>query len=128
VASVVVDSSAVIALLRDEPGAEIVASHLDDAAISAVNLQEVAKKLLEAGFEDNGVRETLDALNLEIHAHDAEDAYLAASLLSATRRYGRGLGDRSCIALALKLDVPAITTDRSWSELELPGLRLIMAR
>jgi ribonuclease VapC len=128
VATAVLDSSAVIALLRAEPGAERVAGFMADAVISAVNLQEVAKHLIEAGFSADAARETLDALGLEVHAHDTEDAYLAASLVEATRRRGSGLGDRSCMALAIRLRAPALTTDRAWAELALPGLDTVLLR
>jgi ribonuclease VapC len=120
--AVVLDSSAVIALLRSEPGAELIADHIADAVISAVNLHKVATKLFEAGFDASAVRETLDALNLEVEAHDAEDAYLAASLAPATKRFGRGLGDRACMALAIRLGVSALTTDREWAKARGPGL------
>jgi ribonuclease VapC len=128
VATAVLDSSAVIALLRAEPGAERVAGFMADAVISAVNLQEIAKHLIEAGFSADAARETLDALGLDVHPHETEDAYLAASLVEVTRRRGSGLGDRSCMALAIRLRAPALTTDRAWAELALPGLEVVLLR
>lgn len=125
---VVFDSSAIIALFNKEPGAAFVAGHLLDAVISAVNLQEIAKKMLDAGYREPAVREAVQGLGLRISDHDIEDAYLAASLAPATRKFGRGLGDRSCMALAIRLGVPAITTDRMWAQLEIPGLEVILAR
>ncbi|MBA3425206.1 MAG: PIN domain-containing protein, partial [Rubrobacter sp.] len=44
---VVLDASALLALLNREPGHEEVARIVPDAAISAVNLSEVAAKLAE---------------------------------------------------------------------------------
>jgi len=127
-AEVVLDSSAVLALLRDEPGADIVAESLDRAVMSSVNLQEVVKKLLEAGFDPAQARETIDTLGLQVVAHDAEDAHAAAALWSATRHAGRGLGDRSCMALAIRLDIPVVTADREWGKLDIPGLAVVLAR
>ncbi len=49
--SVVMDASAVLALVRDEPGADKVTPHVGRAAISAVNLQEVVKELLLSGLD-----------------------------------------------------------------------------
>lgn len=122
------DSSAVIALLRDEPGAELVESRLQEAVISAVNVHEIAKNMLDAGASDSEIRETISKLNLEIRAHEAEDAFMAASLAPATRKFGSGLGDRSCMALAIRLGVPALTTDRAWAKLDIPGLEVLLAR
>lgn len=124
----VLDSSAVIAALRGEPGGEIAASFFGHCAISAVNLQEVGKWLFDSGVAENGVRSALDLLNIEVHPHDREDAYLAASLIAQTRRFGRGLGDRSCMALAIRLGVPALTTDREWRKIEATGLEVRLIR
>ena len=125
---VVLDSSALIAFFKEEPGAEFVEKHIADATISAVNIQEVAKKMLDAGASSTDVRAAIGKLQLDIRSHDAEDALLAASLAPATREFGRGLGDRSCMALAIRLGVPAITTDRMWARLDIPGLEVILAR
>jgi len=128
VAAVVLDASAVIALLREEPGAETVARHAGDAAISAVNLQEIAKELLITGIPMPVVRQMLAELHLDVRAHAQEDAFEAAELAQATQKYGRGLGDRSCMALAVQLGVPALTTDRAWAKLDIPGLEVQLAR
>lgn len=127
-AGVVFDASAVIALLRAEPGAELIKRHADNAAMSAVNLQEVVKELLAAGIEIPAAREMLAELHIDVRPHTAEDAFDAAQLVKATRQHGRGLGDRSCMALAIRLGVPALTTDRAWAKLEIPGLTVLLAR
>ena len=124
--AVVLDSSALIAFIKEEPGADFVEDRLSAAIVSAVNVQEVAKKMIEAGLPLENVRRIIGELKLEVRSHNIEDAYLAASLASATRKFG--LGDRSCMALAIKLGVPAITTDRLWAQLDIPGLEVILAR
>lgn len=125
---VVVDSSAVLAILNSEPGADFIANHISDAVMSAVNLQEVAKKMLEAGADEDAVRRSVDRLGIDVLPHDREDALLAASLAPLTKKFGSGIGDRSCMALAIRLGVPAITTDRNWTRLEIPGLEVLLAR
>ena len=122
--SVVLDASAVLVLVRDEPGADKVASHIGHAAISAVNLQEVIKELLLSGLDEVTTRELLDELRLDVRAHDSEAAYAAAALHAQTRQYGRGLGDRSCLALAVQLGVPALTADREWKKVKVKNLKL----
>ena len=122
--SVVLDASAVLALVRDEPGADKVGPHVGRAAISAVNLQEVIKELLLSGLDATTIRELLDELRLDVRAHDVEAAYAAAGLHSQTKEFGRGLGDRSCLALAMRLGVPALTADREWKKVKVRGLRV----
>lgn len=126
--SVVLDASAVLALVRDEPGADKVAPHVGRAAISAVNLQEVIKELLLSGLDEVTTRELLDELRLDVRAHDVGAAYAAAGLHAQTRQYGRGLGDRSCLALAMQLDAPALTGDREWKKVKVKGLKIELIR
>ena len=121
---VVLDASAVLAMLREEPGGDAVAAHVGRAAISAVNLQEVAKEMLREGASPETARAVLDELGLDVRPHDAEAAYAAAALYAQTRHHGRGLGDRSCMALGLQLGVPVLTTDREWRHVMVEGLQL----
>ena len=83
-ARVVFDASAVIALLRDEPGSAVIADHVGDAMISAVNLQEVIKALLVRGISIALAREMIDALHIEVRAHTELDVYQAAALYPDT--------------------------------------------
>ncbi|WP_010219939.1 PIN domain-containing protein [Sphingomonas sp. PAMC 26621] len=122
--SVVMDASAVLALVRDEPGADKVGPHVGRAAISAVNLQEVIKELLLSGLDASTIRELLDELRLDVRPHDVEAAYAAAGLQAQTKEFGCGLGDRSCLALALQLGVPALTADREWKKVKVKGLKV----
>jgi len=118
------DASAVLALVRDEPGADKVTPHVGRAAISAVNLQEVIKELMLSGLNAATVREILDELRLDVRSHDVQAAYAAAELHTHTKEFGRGFGDRSCLALAIQLGVPALTADREWKKVKFRGLKL----
>jgi ribonuclease VapC len=121
---VVLDASAVLALVREEPGADKVVPYIGQAVISAVNLQEVIKELLLGGLDEGTTRELLGELRLDVRAHDVGAAYAAASLHAQTRQFGRGLGDRSCLALALQLGLPAVTADREWKKVRVKNLKL----
>jgi ribonuclease VapC len=127
-ARVVFDASAVIALLRDEAGADVIAQYAGDGLISTVNLQEVIKALLVRGFMIDVARTMIDALHLEVRPHTVDDAYAAATLYEATKEHGRGLGDRTCMALAIAEGLPALTTDHAWAKLKIAGLTVTMAR
>ena len=116
-ADVVLDASALLALLNAETGAESVAAALPDAAVSAVNLSEVAAKLAEAGMPEKAIRDALHTLPLVITPFDREQAYEAGLLRPSTRGMGLSLGDRGCLSLAKRLGVPALTADKSWARL-----------
>ena len=122
--SAVLDASAVLALVRDEPGADKVEAHIGRAAMSAINLQEVVKELLLSGLDEPTIRDLLGELRIDVRSHDADAAYAAAALHAQTREFGRGLGDRSCLALAIQLGVPALTADREWKKVKAKNLKV----
>lgn len=126
--SAVLDASAVLALVRDELGGEKVAEHVGRAAISAVNLQEVIKELLLNELDEPTIRDLLGELRLDVRAHDVDAAYAAAGLCTQTKQFGRGLGDRSCMALAIQLGLPALTADKEWLKVKVKGLKIEQIR
>lgn len=117
--SVVLDASALLAVIENGPGAEKVEDALADSAISAVNFSEVVAKLVDRGFGNEGVAARINAFPLVIHALDAAQAWRAGLLRQKTRTHGLSLGDRACLALAETLEAPAMTTDRAWAALDL---------
>lgn len=125
---VVLDASAVLALLRQEEGADFVARRLDAAMLSAVNYQEVLKELIRRGISLESAMEIVDELQLEIVGHDVRDAQQAAALYPLTRDTGCSLGDRTCLALARTRNVPALTADRAWGGIAVEGLEILQIR
>ena len=115
---IVLDASALMAVLREEPGAATVEAVLDHAAISAVNLSEVQAKLVERGTAAELAWSSLVDLDLEVVDFDAAQARVAGNLRSLTYAQGLSLGDRACLALAQALGLPAMTADRAWAGLE----------
>lgn len=116
--AIVLDASAVLTLLNEEPGHELVSTALDEAAMSSVNLAEVVSQLADHGMTEPEIHQVVDALGIEIHDLDVAAAYAAGLLRPVSRRYGLSLGDRACLALARHLDLPALTADRAWAELD----------
>lgn len=111
----VLDASAIIAFLRDEPGAAVVRQALDEhAVVSAVNLSEVLGKLLDKGVAQDAARLAVAALNLDVMDLDAPAAHATAWLRPLTRQYGLSLGDRACLALAQAISAVVLTADRPW--------------
>jgi len=114
---IILDASALLALLNAEPGADIVAEALPGAGISAVNLSEVVAKLCGAGMPEKLIRQALEPLGLEIFPFDEEQSYQAGLLHAATRNMGISLGDRACLGLGKKLGAAILTADKSWAGL-----------
>ena len=123
----VLDASALLALLFDEPGAELVEQRLTASVISAVNLSEVMHKSLERGVGVETLRDDLEALGVGVLAFDGDAAEVAANLRLVTRAAGLSLGDRACLALARQLGLPAVTAGRTWEGLELPDPIAVVA-
>jgi ribonuclease VapC len=118
VSEIVLDASALIAVLREEPGAATVEAVLDAAAVSTVSLSEVQAKLVERGTPAELAWSWLLDLDLAVIDFDAAQARMAGDLRYLTRARGLSLGDRACLALARALGVPAMTADRAWAGLK----------
>jgi len=115
----VLDASAVLALLNNEPGASKVAASLSGASISAVNLAEVAAKLSDYGMAQGDIENALGNLALRILPLDEAGAFASAALRQPTRASGLSLGDRCCLALGQALADTVLTADRVWANLGL---------
>lgn len=115
----VLDATAVLALLNDEPGAGTVAPLLPQAVISTVNLAEVVGKLAETGMPEGMIKSVLGELGLMVIPFDEDLALSTGLLRPATSDYGLSLGDRACLALGQHLRRPMLTADRMWKTLKL---------
>ncbi|MCP4629876.1 MAG: type II toxin-antitoxin system VapC family toxin [bacterium] len=123
---VILDASALLALLNDEPGADEVAQYIPGAAISTVNLSEAVAKLADSGMPEDAIREAIGILELKILPFDESLAYRAGLLRLLTREIGFSFGDRACVATGLDVNAPVLTADQIWEKIELPvEIRLI---
>jgi len=125
---VVLDASALLAILNQEPGAERMTPELlSAAATSTVNLAEVHGKLVGRGLNaDEAWEATLSPIR-EAVAFTSEHARLTGDLAVQTRALGLSLGDRACLALGLALKAPVYTADRSWKKLKV-SVRIYVIR
>jgi PIN domain nuclease of toxin-antitoxin system len=117
--SLVLDASALLAFLHDEPGADRVKSVLDGALFSAMNWAEVVQKSLRCKADVIGMREEFSDVGVVFEPFTLSQAELAACLWGKTRRQGLSLADRACLALAMERQGVVLTADRVWGELEL---------
>ncbi len=113
----VVDSSVVLAVLNEEEGAS--ETHLVDAYISTVNTAEIAGKLYLTGYSDEEIKAIFNELPLFIEEFSHADAILTGSLAKHSKHLGLSLGDRTCIALGIRKNLPVLTADRIWEKLDL---------
>ncbi|MSO23790.1 MAG: PIN domain-containing protein [Acidobacteria bacterium] len=123
----VLDASAVLTILNQEPGKERVEAVLGQAAVSTVNVAETLGKLMDAGMSEANARASLELLHLEVIDLDIEMARLAGSLKLSTRKLGLSLGDRCCLALGLIRGNTVVTADRLWAKLKL-GIQVEVLR
>ena len=113
----VLDASALLALLQDEPGGESV--RLESSVMNSVNFAEVVQQSVQRGAPVDSLLEELQLLGLEATPFTPEEGQLAGALYPKTRSAGLSLGDRACLATAQMLGVAAVTADRAWTGLEL---------
>ncbi len=112
----VLDASALLAFLLDEPGGDLVETYLPQSIISAVNWSEVLQKMQRYGADTTGTGADLEALGVGFMPFEAIDAELSASIWKQGQPYGLSLGDRACLALGMRLHISIITADKVWLE------------
>ena len=117
---VVLDASAVMAILDREPGADkLTTDLLKHAVISAVNLAEIQAVLVNRGIAPDDAWRDASSPVRDVVAFTGDQARITGSLVDRTRSLGLSLGDRACIALGVSLDAPVYTADRAWKKLKL---------
>lgn len=114
---VVLDASALLAVLQKESGSDVVLARLSEAVISAVNFAEVVSRLAHTGDDLSQVLPDLHNLIRDIRPFDVAQAEAAGALAPLARSHGLSLGDRACLVLGKSLNVPVLTADQSWSKL-----------
>ena len=124
---IVLDASALLALIAEEPGASAVQDALPSSLMSTVNLAETLARVVDFGGDVSGLASQVQELGVVIIDFDVRQAEEAARLRAATRSHGLSLGDRACLALAVTRASPVLTADRAWAELDL-GVEIRLIR
>ena len=127
--TMLLDATALLALLFDEKGADVVAAALDEgAALSAATVAEVAARLQLDGWSDRDVSVVLGDLNFEVIPVDAEIALLSGVVRQKTQKLGLCLGDRLCLATAAAHERPVLTADKTLKKIRLPNVKIKCVR
>ncbi len=124
---VVLDASALLALINEEKGAGMVEEHLPFAVMSSVNACEVLTVLLQAGVPSKNAENIIHELIQEIIPFDRKHLSLTAHLRELTKSYGLSLGDRACLSLGQIEKCPVLTADKIWTKINQP-VKIILIR
>ena len=112
----VLDASAVLALLFDEPGAAKVRGSVHGGLLGTVNLAEILAKLVNRGLPLDEAAKAVTMLGMEVVPFSEAHARASGAMQPHTHPVGLSLGDRACLALALDRGLPALTAERRWPE------------
>ncbi len=126
-AKMVLDSSALVAFLSGENGAQAAGQHIQGALLCSVNLAEIFAVLLRRGENVSRVRTIIGLSQVHIVPFDGALAEETGALISRTRQHGLSLADCACLALGIREKLPVLTADRVWKSLDL-GLDVQLIR
>lgn len=124
----VLDASALLASLFEEPGAAVTEAALSEAAMSAVNYSEVIAKQVRLGEDPDAAVRTLDDLDLVIVPWSQDLAREAAGMSALAWTHGLSLGDRACLATARHLKRTVLTAESRWRDLPDLGIEIRLIR
>lgn len=116
----VYDSSALLAIILGEPGADVASANITNAMVSSVNLAEIFSRAEDKGIPADKTERFLIGKEVRFVDFDADLARVVGAMRAKTRSRGMSIGDRACIALALRERATIMTADRIWAELDLP--------
>jgi PIN domain nuclease of toxin-antitoxin system len=114
--SVLLDASALIAMMLRERGGDVVARHLEGAAVSTVNLSEVYGKSFRWNLPLATTIEQVKGLPISVVPFLEDDAVVAASLVPVAKPLGLSFADRACLAVGMNRGLTVLTGDRRWKD------------
>ena len=128
-ATSLLDASAILAALYEEPGCDRVHAALrDGAAMSTVNVAEVSAHLRAHDWRSDQVKDVFEDLGIDVLPFDRPTALLSGAYRPRTHDLGLGLSALACLATARRLRLPVLTADRTWARVKLRGVNVVLIR
>jgi PIN domain nuclease of toxin-antitoxin system len=112
---IVLDSSALLAALLGEPGADRVDEVIDGAVMTTVNLAEVIGHFARAGADRTRIASIVAGLPIKYVVTNRDLAMDIGLMRPRGEPFGLSLGDRICLAHAKQVGGVALTADRTWA-------------
>ena len=122
--NVILDASALLVLLKNEPGADMIEPLLGRIIMSSISVSEAADSLLNSEMTLQECQEAILPFISTIVPFDEEQAFLAAELKKQIKDYSLPLADKACLALAQQIKLPLYTANEAWSKLQLNSLEI----
>jgi PIN domain nuclease of toxin-antitoxin system len=116
---IILDASAILVLINNEKGKDVVEQYLNNALISTINFSEVITVTNRNGFDQDEISNLLKNIFPNIIDFNYDQALIAASLDQYTSKFGLSLGDRACLSLAKYKNCPILTADKIWKKLDI---------
>lgn len=120
----ILDASALLALVFDEPGADVVARLAGGSSILSVNFSEVIQRVISIDGNPDRAEEAVDRLEIEVFSFDRKLARIAAELRQPTAFIGASFADRACLSLGLLTGrpiLPVTAHGRNWTSVSKSG-------
>jgi PIN domain nuclease of toxin-antitoxin system len=127
VTALILDSSALVAVIHQEPGSEQVLPRVHGSLLCTVNAAECIGVLMRKGADFPRARNAIMLSRVRIVDFDIGLAEIAGALEEKTKPRGLSLGDRACLALALRENLPVLTADRHWKDVDV-GVEIRLIR
>jgi len=127
VSRVVLDASALLMHVQEEPGWEKVECQLHGSMMSTVNYSEVLKKVIERGGQAAAATALVQRSRIELANFDAEQGHLAAELWPMGKSLGLSFADRACLALGIAVSGTILTADGRLAEADVP-VKIVLVR
>lgn len=125
---IVLDASVLMAIILQEPIDPKVAVLLEEEKlVSTVNYSETLAKTCLRGVDADFTIKKISSLQLSIVPFTENHASLAAKMITITRAKGLSFADRACLALAKAQQIPALTADTAWKDLDV-GVDIVLVR
>ena len=127
----VIDHSLLSAILNSEIENSTSQKYLQHSVISSINLMNISIELMQKNsLLEAEIAIIINNLVSNVINFDQKQAFLAAKLSKNSDATKENLStcDRACISLGMALDLPICTIKKSWANLQIDGVKIIVIK